>query len=100
MKRYEIIKGDVVETMPKFLEENPATVFALVYFDVDLYEPTKKTLECILSHIVKGSVIAFDEFGNKDYPGETLAFRDVFDIKSTGIRKSRFNPWASYFVKE
>lgn len=70
-----LVKGDVCETVPRFLEERPETIIALAYFDLDLYEPTKATLDAIRPHLADGAVVAFDEYGFAGWPGETPARR-------------------------
>lgn len=43
--RLHIIEGDVIKTLDSFLQQNSGARFSLVYFDLDLYEPTKISLE-------------------------------------------------------
>ena len=69
IKKYRLIKGDAIENIERFLEENPETIIALAYYDFDLYEPTKKCLAAIQGHITKGTVIGFDELTFHDFPG-------------------------------
>ena len=45
--KYELIKGDASEEVEKYLSAHPETIIALAYFDMDLYEPTKKCLELV-----------------------------------------------------
>ncbi|HVQ40186.1 MAG TPA: hypothetical protein VMS31_21780, partial [Pyrinomonadaceae bacterium] len=47
LKQHELIKGNVIETLPAYLEKHPETIISLAYFDMTLYEPTKKCLELI-----------------------------------------------------
>ena len=90
VKKHKLIEGDVTETAPRFFAENPETVVALAYFDMALYEPTKVALEAVLPHMVPGSVVMLDELNSVDYPGETIAFREVFGRDGYSIRRSRF----------
>lgn len=92
IKKHQVIDGDVRETVPRFFEDNPETVVALAYFDLALYEPTKKCLEAIKPHLIKGSVVMLDEFNSKDYPGETIAFNECFRDKKYSVRKSVYIP--------
>ncbi len=75
IRRTLIVQGDVRETLPRYLDQNPQTVIALAYFDLDLYEPTRDTLEAIRPYLTKGSVLAFDELAHAKWPGETAAPR-------------------------
>lgn len=95
-----VIKGDACKMLPKFLKENPATIIALSYFDMDIYKPTKFCLENIIDRIPKGGIIGFDEVNDDDMPGETIALFDSIGLKNVSLR--RFNPSArtSYFIKD
>ncbi len=98
VKKHRLVAGDVAETAPRFFEENPGTVVALAYFDMALYEPTKVALQTIRPHLIPGSVLMLDEFNNKDYPGETIAFKEVFKDESYTVRRSAFMPDRAYVI--
>jgi len=100
MKKYELIKGDVTQTIDQYLEKNPQTIIALAYFDLALYEPTKKCLEAIRPHLMRGSVLAMDELTSPDFPGETIALKEVFGLDKYRIIKSRFLPDRAYIIVE
>ena len=44
----------------------------------------------------KGGLIVFDELNLKDFPGETVAFKEYFDINSTRLERSPLDPAISY----
>lgn len=73
-------QGDVRATVPHYLRDNPQTIIALAYFDLDLYKPTLAVLDAIRPHLFRGSVLAFDEIGHPKWPGETTALRELFDV--------------------
>jgi len=98
IKKYEIIKGDATKTLEAYLNTNPETIIALIYFDFDIYAPTKRCLELIKNHITKGTVIGFDELNWHDYPGETLALKEVFGLDKYAIHRSPLCPTPSYIV--
>jgi Macrocin-O-methyltransferase (TylF) len=77
IRRTLLVQGDVRDTLPYYLVQNPQTIVALAYFDLDLYEPTRDTLRAVLPYLNKGSVLAFDQLGHAKWPGETAALRDV-----------------------
>jgi hypothetical protein len=91
--KYDIVKGDVVETVPRYLDEHPETIVALAFFDVDLYEPTRACLEAIRPYLTRGSVIGFDELNCPDFPGATVAVREVLGLDKVRLERS---PLASY----
>jgi hypothetical protein len=96
INKYELIKGDASKTIHKYLKENPQTIIALAYFDFDIYAPTKECLEAVLPCCGKGTILAFDELNCKDFPGETLAFKEVLDINKYEIKRHPLNPLCSY----
>ncbi|HEY0006600.1 MAG TPA: TylF/MycF/NovP-related O-methyltransferase [Pyrinomonadaceae bacterium] len=100
IKKYELVKGNVVQTIDQYLEANPQTIISLAYFDLALYEPTRKCLEAIKPHLVRGSVLAMDELNSPDFPGETIALKEVFGLQDYRIVKSRFLPDRAFIVIE
>src|SRR3989344_5639970 len=100
LKKYELVKGDATLTLQKYLEEHPETVIALVYFDFDLYTPTKACLQLIKEHLTKGSVIGFDEVNYAEFPGETKALKEVFGLNRIKLQRSQFSTLQSYFIFE
>ena len=97
----KLIDGDIAETVPRFLEENPGVRFSFVNFDCDLYEPTKRALDVIWPRVSRGGVVLFDEYAIKDWPGETKAV-DEFLEQHPGLRVQTL-PWtnlpAGYLIK-
>lgn len=100
IKKYDIVSGDASREFRKYLIKNPETIVALAYFDFDLYEPTKKCLTMIKPHLVRGSVIAFDELNDHDSPGETLAVSEVFGLNNIKLKRYPYTSRTSYFVFE
>lgn len=96
--KVELVKGDATLTIPKYLDENRHLVVALLYLDFDLYEPTKVALEHFLPRMPKGSVIAFDELNQKQWPGETLAVLEVVGIRNLRIQRLPYMPQISFAV--
>lgn len=96
IKKFELVEGDVLETLPSYLEKHQETVISLVYFDLDLYLPTKKCLEAILPYCHQGTIFAFDELCYEDFPGETQAFREVFAGLKYQVFRSPTSPQQSY----
>lgn len=99
IRKHELVKGDATVSAGRWFESNPEALVALAFFDMALYEPTKAGLEAIRPRLIKGSVIAFDEFGNKGYPGETRAALEVLGTENFEIHRSRFLPDRCYFIK-
>ncbi len=98
IKKFELIKGDVRETLPKYFENNPHTVVALAYLDMDIYAPTKAALEALLPHLTKGSIIVFDEMNWEVFPGPTIALKEVLGLDKYKIRRTTLQPIPGYIV--
>ena len=96
--KVHLIKGDAVETVPIFLEENPHLLVSLLFLDFDLYEPTKVALEHFLPRMPRGAIVAFDELDNPSWPGETLAMLD--SVGSFRLERLEFDPYKAYAVLE
>ena len=99
-RKFELVKGDATQTLPAYLEAHQETVVALAYFDFDLYHPTKVCLEALLPRLTKGSVLAFDELNCPEFPGETLALREVLGLSKYALRRDPASPLTSYLVIE
>jgi hypothetical protein len=98
IKKHELVEGDVADTVPSYLADHPETIVALAFFDLALYEPTKACLEAIKPHLVTGSVLAFDEFNAREYPGETVAVAETVGLTTHQIFRSKFLPDRSYMI--
>ena len=98
IKKYEIRKGDAAAEISHYLADNPETIVALAYFDLDVYHSTKACLEAIAPRLVKGAVLAFDELNDHDAPGETQALDEVFGLKNIRLKRFPHASRVSYFV--
>lgn len=92
-KQAIMVQGDICETVPQFVHDYPHVLVALLILDVDLYKPTLVGLEHFLPRMPKGGVIVFDELDMAQWPGETQAILEAFDLNELALR--RF-PWESY----
>jgi len=97
---FEIIKGDASLEIYNYLNDHPETIISLAYFDLDLYEPTKACLQAIKSHLTKGSIIAFDELNLEEFPGETIALKEVFGLDKYKLNHTRYSSNNSYLIVE
>ncbi len=100
IKKLRLIKGDIEETLPTFLDDNPYLIVSLLHIDVDIYQPTKIGLELLVPRIPKGGVILFDEINSKLFPGETEALKDVLGINSLKLSRFPYCPSLSYAIIE
>lgn len=98
--KYELIKGDANREIVTYFKKHPETIIALAFFDFDTYKPTKKCLQAIKPHLVKGSILGFDELNDPDSPGETLALDEVFGLNNISLKRHPFASRTTYFIVE
>jgi hypothetical protein len=98
VNKVQLVRGDAVETIPKFVADNPHLLVSLLYLDFDLYEPTKVALEHLLPRMPKGAVLAFDELDNPLWPGETLAMLEAHAKRPLRIQRMEFDPYIGYAI--
>ncbi|GGS43765.1 class I SAM-dependent methyltransferase [Streptomyces violaceus] len=99
VQRTFVVQGDVRETVPRYLEENPETVIGMAFFDLDLYEPTRDVLQAIRPHLAKGSIVAFDELGHPRWPGVTAAIRETLGLENMTLRQLPFREQPVLYTK-
>jgi hypothetical protein len=102
VERCRLIDGDVKDTLPKFVAENPGLRIALLHLDADLYLPTKIALERLYPLVIKGGLVVFDEYGLMPWEGESKAAEEYFQSRGENpvYRKFPFSTQPhGYFVK-
>ena len=100
LKKYELVKGDAAATIPAYLEAHPETVVSLAIFDFDIYAPTRAALAAVKPHLMKGSVLVFDELCDDIFPGETVAVREVLGLNNLRVERFPMTARVSYAVVE
>lgn len=98
--KVKLVKGDIKDTLPKYIEENPHLVVSLLWLDFDVYEPTVIALQHLVKRIPKGGIIAFDELNHEVWPGETVAVMEKLGVHNLRIQRFQFGGTLSYAVVE
>jgi hypothetical protein len=99
--RIELVEGNIVETVPKYVEDKPGLKIKLLHLDCDVYEPTLIGLKCLYDRVVRGGVVLLDEYGLPEFPGETAAVDEYFGDRRPLIRKFPFYTTpGGYIIKE
>lgn len=96
-KNYELVKGDILKTIPQYIIDRPSLKISLLHIDVDVYEPTKVILENLWEKVVKGGIVMFDDYATIE--GETMAVDEFFKDQNITIHKPPFNYIPSYIIK-
>lgn len=94
----DLIEGDINETVPQYLIDNPHLKISLLNLDTDIYEPAVTILENFWPRIVRGGILVIDDYGV--FPGETKAVDDFFRDKKISIKKFSFAMTPSYIIKD
>jgi hypothetical protein len=100
-KRVELVRGDVKETIPEYVERNPGLRIALLHLDLDLYEPTLAALTHLYPLVVSGGVVLLDEYAMDGFPGESAAFDEYFGDSRPRMTKFPYiSTPGGYFIKK
>jgi hypothetical protein len=97
IENFELIKGDILKTVPDYKAKNPHTKIALLHIDTDVYEPAKVILDYFYDLLVPGGIIMFDDYGT--FPGETKAADELMEKNGLIINKLSFYKTPSYIIK-
>lgn len=98
VKNAFVVDGDAVEGLSGYLDEHPETIVAMANFGLGLYRPTFELLSLLKPRLQKGSVLAFEELNQANWPGETKALYDVFAPNEIALRRDPICPHLSYMV--
>ena len=98
-RNFQLIKGDVTETIPKFIKRNKKLKIALLHLDMDVYEGTKCAFDYLADKVVKNGIILVDDF--KIVQGATKATKEYLKKnKKFKIQKVMFYKKPSFIVKK
>ena len=95
-----LVKGDIGITVPEFVRMNPGLCISLLILDTDLYDSTKVALTNFLPHMHKGAIVLLDEVCYSRFIGETIALKEVCDLKKVRLKKFPFDSTCGYFEVE
>lgn len=96
-ENFKLIKGNVFDTLPKYLSDNPETRIALLHLDMDVKEPTDFALDLLYERMVPGGIIVFDDFNS--VAGETISVDEFLDKHRLKIEKLPFYNVPAYVRK-
>jgi hypothetical protein len=88
--KFELIKGDVIETSLKSVQEKPGLRISILYLDMDIEKPTYAALKNLWNNIVPGGVIVFDEYAYHSWSESNAVDKFVGEmglyLQSTGVK--------------
>ena len=105
VKNYELVAGDICETVPKYAQEHPGMKVSLLNLDCDFVEPTICVLEHFYDRIVTGGIILLDNYAGEGttgltYHGDTKGVDEFFKGMDVAIQRFQFGSRPCYIVKE
>ncbi|HEY1464543.1 MAG TPA: TylF/MycF/NovP-related O-methyltransferase [Terriglobales bacterium] len=92
-----LVKGNVFQTIPKYLADHPETRIAFLHLDMDVQEPTIFALNELYDRVVPGGIIVFDDYNS--VAGETLAVDQFVALKKIKLQKLHFYNVPTYVRK-
>jgi len=97
-KDVELVAGNICETVPHYVKQNPSLKIALLNLDTDIYEPAVTILEHLYPRLQPGGVLILDDYSV--FPGETKAVDDYFSGQNIQIHHFPFTTTPHYIVKQ
>lgn len=97
-KSVELVDGDITETVPKYVKDNPQLKISLLNLDTDIYEPAVTILEHLYPRITNGGILILDDY--ETFPGEAKAVDEYFQGKNIEIKKFSFCMTPCYIIKK
>ncbi len=104
IENYELVKGDVLKTIPEYLKINSDLKISLLNIDIDFVETTECVLENFYPRVSKGGIIIFDNYegigtGGTFYQGETNTINKFLKKVKKKLIKFPFCNRPSYIIK-
>lgn len=98
VRNFELIAGDILETLPAYARAHPELKVSLLNIDIDFVEPTLCSLEVLYDRVMPGGVILLDNYGA--FHGDTKGVDTFFQDKTVSIKRFPFVARPCYIVKE
>lgn len=104
MENIELVSGDICETVPLYVRENPGIKVSLLNIDADFVEPTFCVLEHFYDRVMPGGIILLDNYCGEgtskiSYHGDTKGIDDFFKDKAVQIKRFAWAARPCYIVK-
>lgn len=96
IENFDLIQGDIINTLPTYIDEHKDFRIILLHIDVDIYEPTKIILEKLYDKVVNGGIIILDDY--RVFPGETKAVDDFIKNKDVKVEQLSFSKKRPSFI--
>jgi len=95
---YELVQGNILQTLMEYLQKNNSLKIALLHIDVDVYDATSHCLNILYGHVTRGGAVILDDYsiveGANKAIDEFIASHPEIELKKYG-----FYSVPSYFIK-
>ena len=99
--RTQMIRGELPETLPKFVKQHSGVRLSLLYLDTNLFESTLLSLRFLYPLVVPGGIVAFNGLSIEPWAGESADFHEFFCEGAPKLKTFPFlNIPSAHFVKE
>ena len=95
---FELISGDISETVKDFVNQRIGAKISLLYLDLDLEIPTYNVLTHLWDRVSSGGIIVFDEYAHH-YWSESIGVDRFFKDKNITIHSMNFICPSAYVIK-
>ena len=95
---YDLVKGDILKTLPNYLSKNKKLKISLLHLDLDVYEPTRFVLDALYKNISKNGIILLDDYTH--IKGATLAVDEFIKKNKLKVYKVSKNGRPYYIQKK
>ncbi len=97
LPKLELVPGDLVETAPAYMAENPGTLWRIVCLSVNVFKPSVAAIKAFWPRLQSGGILAFHSL---TYGSKFEAVESAFRILDEPVPSfSVHNAWpASYFT--
>ena len=98
-KNFKLIKGQIEKTLPEILDKKIIKKISFLHLDLDVYEPTKFSLESLYNKVSKGGIILIDDYSRVH--GATKATNEFLKRNSKlKIETLKFDKKLKFIVKK
>lgn len=98
IKNFELVSGDVLNTVPKYVKDHPELKISLLNIDIDFFEANMCCLENFYDLVMPGGIILLDNYTHAH--GDTKSTDKFFSNKRVKIKKFPFALRPCYIIKE
>lgn len=95
---YEIVTGNVFETIPIYIEKNPGFRASIINFDLDTEEPTYFCLSQLYDRIVPGGIMIFDEYGINEWTESAAVDKFIYE-RGLILQRTNFDSPSAFIIK-